>query len=93
MQDEFTQSAPDSRVGTPAYLPPEVIANQQGQRYDAKVRAGAQGAPGIRCGIRGSASNPTPHNIQAAGAQSGAQSCVPPPVPSPAGAAILHLIA
>ena len=37
-KDENYQSAPGSRVGTPAYLAPEVIANVHGQSYDAKVR-------------------------------------------------------
>ncbi|GAB4817033.1 hypothetical protein N2152v2_004079 [Parachlorella kessleri] len=35
-KDENYQSAPGSRVGTPAYLAPEVIANVHGQSYDAK---------------------------------------------------------
>ena len=38
-KDENYQSAPGSRVGTPAYLAPEVISNVQGQSYDAKVGA------------------------------------------------------
>ena len=36
-KDENYQSAPGSRVGTPAYLAPEVITNVHGQSYDAKV--------------------------------------------------------
>ena len=36
-KDENYQSAPGSRVGTPAYLAPEVISNVEGQHYDAKV--------------------------------------------------------
>ncbi|GAB4815691.1 hypothetical protein N2152v2_002737 [Parachlorella kessleri] len=35
-KDENYQSAPGSRVGTPAYLAPEVISNVEGQHYDAK---------------------------------------------------------
>lgn len=40
-KDENFQSAPGSRVGTPAYLAPEVISNAPGQSYDAKVGCGA----------------------------------------------------
>ena len=36
-KDENYQSAPGSRVGTPAYLAPEVIMTTQGQTYDGKV--------------------------------------------------------
>lgn len=36
-QDENLQSAPGTRVGTPAYLAPEVILNAQGTKYDGKV--------------------------------------------------------
>lgn len=35
---EKFQSAPGSRVGTPAYLAPEVIMTAKGQTYDGKVR-------------------------------------------------------
>ncbi|GAB4816879.1 hypothetical protein N2152v2_003925 [Parachlorella kessleri] len=43
-KDENYQSAPGSRVGTPAYLAPEVISIVDGQSYDAKASiAGAQG--------------------------------------------------
>ena len=35
---EKFQSAPGSRVGTPAYLAPEVIMTTKGQTYDGKVR-------------------------------------------------------
>ncbi len=35
-KDENYQSAPGSRVGTPAYLAPEVILTTQGQTYDGK---------------------------------------------------------
>ena len=38
MQHEKFQSAPGSRVGTPAYLAPEVIMTTKGQTYDGKVR-------------------------------------------------------
>ena len=34
---EKFQSAPGSRVGTPAYLAPEVIMTTKGQTYDGKV--------------------------------------------------------
>ena len=36
-QHEKFQSAPGSRVGTPAYLAPEVIMTTKGQTYDGKV--------------------------------------------------------
>ena len=36
-KDENYHSAPGSRVGTPAYLAPEVISNVMGRSYDAKV--------------------------------------------------------
>jgi len=38
VQHEKFQSAPGSRVGTPAYLAPEVIMTTKGQTYDGKVR-------------------------------------------------------
>lgn len=38
MQHEKFQSAPGSRVGTPAYLAPEVIMTTKGQTYDGKVQ-------------------------------------------------------
>ena len=38
-QHEFFQSAPGSRVGTPAYLAPEIILTTKGRTYDAKARA------------------------------------------------------
>lgn len=34
---EKFQSAPGSRVGTPAYLAPEVILTTKGKTYDGKV--------------------------------------------------------
>ena len=37
LQHEKFQSAPGSRVGTPAYLAPEVIMTTRGQTYDGKV--------------------------------------------------------
>ena len=37
LQDENLQSAPETRVGTAAYLAPEVIVNANGNKYDAKV--------------------------------------------------------
>ena len=37
LQDENLQSAPGTRVGTTAYLAPEVIVNTQGHKYDGKV--------------------------------------------------------
>lgn len=37
MQHEKFQSAPGSRVGTPAYLAPEVIMTTKGTTYDGKV--------------------------------------------------------
>ena len=36
-KDANQHSAPTSRVGTPAYLAPEVISNQPGQVYDGQV--------------------------------------------------------
>ena len=36
-KDDELQSAPTSRVGTPAYLAPEVILAQPGQKYDGKA--------------------------------------------------------
>ena len=36
-QHEKFQSAPGSRVGTPAYLAPEVILTTKGKKYDGKV--------------------------------------------------------
>lgn len=39
LQHEKFQSAPGSRVGTPAYLAPEVIMTTKGQTYDGKVCA------------------------------------------------------
>ena len=36
-KDANQDSAPTSRVGTPAYLAPEVITNQVGQVYDGQV--------------------------------------------------------
>ena len=41
MQHEKFQSAPGSRVGTPAYLAPEVILTTRGKTYDGKVRVQA----------------------------------------------------
>ena len=43
LQDEKFQSAPGSKVGTPAYLAPEVISTTRGRTYDGKV--GVQGSP------------------------------------------------
>ena len=37
LQHEKFHSAPGSRVGTPAYLAPEVIMTTKGQTYDGKV--------------------------------------------------------
>lgn len=37
LQHEKFQSAPGSRVGTPAYLAPEVILTTRGKTYDGKV--------------------------------------------------------
>lgn len=37
MQHEKWNSAPGSRVGTPAYLAPEVILTTKGKTYNAKV--------------------------------------------------------
>lgn len=34
---EMMNSAPDSRVGTPAYLAPEVVENRRGETYDGKM--------------------------------------------------------
>jgi hypothetical protein len=41
VQHEKFQSAPGSRVGTPAYLAPEVILTTRGKTYDGKVGGGA----------------------------------------------------
>ena len=41
-KDENNQSAPGSRVGTPAYLAPEVISNVDGQSYDGKASTGQE---------------------------------------------------
>ena len=45
MQHEKFQSAPGSRVGTPAYLAPEVILTTKGKKYDGKVRRVASRVP------------------------------------------------
>lgn len=37
LQHEKLQSAPGSRVGTPAYLAPEVVLTTKGKTYDGKV--------------------------------------------------------
>lgn len=37
-KDEKFQSAPGSKVGTPAYLAPEIISTTRGRTYDGKVR-------------------------------------------------------
>ena len=37
VQHENFQSAPGSRVGTPAYLAPEVILTTKGKTYNAKA--------------------------------------------------------
>lgn len=37
VQHEKFQSEPGSRVGTPAYLAPEVILTTRGKTYDGKV--------------------------------------------------------
>ncbi len=42
LQDEKFQSAPGSKVGTPAYLAPEVISTTRGRTYDGKVRTRGQ---------------------------------------------------
>jgi len=49
VQHEKYQSAPGSRVGTPAYLAPEVILTTKGKKYDGKV---APARPAVRaaCG-------------------------------------------
>jgi serine/threonine-protein kinase SRK2 len=39
LQHEKHNSAPGSRVGTPAYLAPEVILTTKGKTYNAMVRA------------------------------------------------------
>ena len=46
LQHEKFQSAPGSRVGTPAYLAPEVILTQRGKTYDGKVRVEPGGLEG-----------------------------------------------
>ncbi len=45
VQHEKFQSAPGSRVGTPAYLAPEVIMTTKGTTYDGKVRLRLPDAP------------------------------------------------
>jgi hypothetical protein len=42
-QHEKFQSAPGSRVGTPAYLAPEVILTTRGKTYDGKVSQQREG--------------------------------------------------
>jgi hypothetical protein len=50
VQHEKFQSAPGSRVGTPAYLAPEVILTTRGKTYDGKVRrAGQAGRVAAQC--------------------------------------------
>ena len=39
LQHEKYNSAPGSRVGTPAYLAPEVVLTTRGKTYNAKVPA------------------------------------------------------
>ena len=46
LQHEKFQSAPGSRVGTPAYLAPEVILTTKGKTYDGKVGAARPSADG-----------------------------------------------
>ena len=41
LQHEKFQSEPGSRVGTPAYLAPEVILTTRGKTYDGKVCSSA----------------------------------------------------
>lgn len=36
-KDACLHSAPSSRVGTPAYLAPEVVSNRPGETYDGMV--------------------------------------------------------
>ncbi len=55
-KDENSQSAPSSRVGTPAYLAPEVVANKEGQQYDAKVSGTAAAAASLTGGCQMSGS-------------------------------------
>ena len=43
---ETHQSAPGSRVGTPAYLAPEVVLTTHGGTYDGKVRIEGSGGVG-----------------------------------------------
>ena len=58
-KDQNNQSAPTSRVGTPAYLAPEVITSQPGQAYDAKVRHEGPAAAAI-CAARSPAADVSP---------------------------------
>ncbi len=44
-QHEKFNSAPGSRVGTPAYLAPEVILTTRGKTYDGKVRCSRPSCP------------------------------------------------
>ena len=71
-QDENLQSAPGTRVGTTAYLAPEIILNAQGHKYDGKVRppAPAPARPGRQaalcqrpspCLLPTSRAHPLPH--------------------------------
>lgn len=48
-QNEKFQSAPGSRVGTPAYLAPEVILTTTGKKYDGKVKSCACIVSGEKC--------------------------------------------
>ena len=55
-KDPKQQSEAKTRVGTPAYLAPEVIAAQPGRSYNAEVRLGGcvRGRRGANSGSRGS---------------------------------------
>lgn len=45
-KDAGQHSAPSSRVGTPAYLAPEIAKLQPGQEYDGQVRSCSNGLAG-----------------------------------------------
>ncbi len=56
-KDTNVQSAPSSRVGTPAYLAPEVISNKPGETtYDGMVRGLEVAQRLSSCGVAGGTS-------------------------------------
>lgn len=70
MQHEKWNSAPGSRVGTPAYLAPEVILTTKGKTYNAKVGTtcplSTSSTPDLMAGMLVSLFGTRPTNMQAA---------------------------